>query len=160
MMNANCFQTKFKQKETSITAKNQKLMHEWWYTNLITIDEMEAMLDEIAEELPHEFYKDLNGGIILLPEIKLHTESKGNDLYILGEYHRGGNLGSFIAIYYGSFTHVHGNLSKDQLKEELKSTLKHEFRHHLESLAGVRDLEIEDVQDIAEYINRKNKRGK
>ena len=127
---------------------------------MISIEEMEAMLDEIAVELPHEFYEDLNGGIILLPEIKLHTKNKKNDLYILGEYHRNGNLGRFIAIYYGSFSHVYGYLSKNQLKEQLKSTLKHEFRHHLESLAGERDLEIEDAQDIAEYINSKAGRSK
>ena len=145
---------------TISAVKNQRLIYERWHVNMISIDEMETMLDEIAEELPIDFFNNLNGGIILLPEIKLHTKSEGNDLYILGEYHRDGNLGRFITIYYGSFSHVHGYLSKDQLKEQLKSTLKHEFRHHLESLAGVRDLEIEDVQDIVEYINRKNKRGK
>jgi predicted Zn-dependent protease with MMP-like domain len=124
---------------------------------MISMDEMEAMLDEIAEELPNDFYKDLNGGIILLPEIKLHANSKENDLYILGEYHHNGNLGRFITIYYGSFSHVYGHLSKDQLKEQLKSTLKHEFRHHLESMGGERDLEIKDEQNIAEYMNSKDR---
>ena len=122
---------------------------------MISIEEMETILDEIAIELPSEFYKDLNGGIILLPEIKLHEKDKKNNLYVLGEYHRNGNLGRFIAIYYGSFSQVYGYLSKDQLKEQLKSTLKHEFRHHLESLAGERDLEIKDAQDIAEYVNKR-----
>ena len=120
---------------------------------MISIEEMEEMLDEIAVEIPQDFYKDLNGGIILLPETRLHAESKENDLYILGEYHRDGNLGRFIAIYYGSFSHVYGYLSKDQLKEKLISTIKHEFRHHLESLAGERELEIKDELDIAEYKN-------
>ena len=119
---------------------------------MVSIQEMETMLDEIAEELPSDFYKELNGGIILLPEIKLHTKSQQNDLYILGEYYRNGNLGRYIAIYYGSFMNVYGYLAKDELKEKLKSTLKHEFRHHLESLGGERDLEIVDAKNIATYL--------
>lgn len=127
---------------------------------MISIEEMEAMLDEIALELPNEFYKELNGGIILLPEQKLHTKSRKNDLYILGEYNRGGILGRYIAIYYGSFSQVYGYLPKAQLKERLKSTIKHEFRHHLESMAGEKGLEVKDAQDIAKYLNGKDIRSK
>ena len=125
---------------------------------MISIDEMEVMLDEIAEEFPQEFYKDLNGGIILLPEFKLHTKSMANDLYIMAEYNRNGNLGRYITIYYGSFSQVYGNLSKEQLKEQLKTTLKHEFTHHMESLAGEWDLEIVDAHSIAKYLEGKERR--
>ena len=119
---------------------------------------MEQMLDDIALELPQEFYKELNGGIVLLPEEKKHTNGNINELYILGEYHSGGEMGRFIAIYYGSFSQVYGYLPKEQLKQQLKRTLRHEFTHHLESLAGRRDLEIKDERDIAEYL--RNKRGR
>ena len=122
---------------------------------MIPIDEMEIMLDEIATELPQVFYKNLNGGIILLPEAKYHEKSTGKDFYIMGEYHIGGNLGRYIAIYYGSFSSVYGNLSLEALKEKLRHTLKHEFRHHLESLAGEKGLEIEDARDIAKYMSGK-----
>lgn len=138
---------------------SMKFINEWWNINMISIDEMQEMLDEIAEEFPHEFYKDLNGGIILLPEAKMHTKSMSNDLYILGEYNRNGSLGRYITIYYGSCTHVYGHLSKEQLKEQLKTTLKHEFTHHIESLAGERDLEVKDAHNISDYINRKTKRN-
>lgn len=124
---------------------------------MISIDEMEEMLNEIATTFPQDFYTDLNGGIILLPETKLHNKSEGNDLYILGEYNRDKNLGRFIAIYYGSFSQVCGYYSKEQLFEQLKSTIKHEFTHHLESLAGERGLEIKDAQDIAKYLDDKAK---
>ena len=127
---------------------------------MISIDEMEAMLDTIAMELPQEFYKDLNGGIILLPEIKIHPKSKGNELCILGEYHHDKNLGRYIAIYYGSFSQVYGFLPVDQLYDKLFSTIKHEFTHHLESLAGERGLEIKDAQDIANYLNNNDMRRK
>ncbi|MEI6131411.1 MAG: metallopeptidase family protein [Bacillota bacterium] len=121
---------------------------------MVTIEEMEAMLDEIAMELPQEFYKELNGGILLLPEAKFHEQSQQGDLYIMGEYYRGGNMGRYIAIYYGSFAGVYGHLAPEHLKEQLRSTLKHEFRHHLESLGGERDLEKIDEKNISNYLNK------
>ena len=122
---------------------------------MISIEEMETMLDEIAEELPQDFYKDLNGGIILLPEAKLHTKSRSNDLYIMGEYNRSSSMGRYICIYYGSFIALYGGLSKEKLKEQLSKTLKHEFTHHLESLGGERGLEIEDERNMEKYMRRK-----
>lgn len=124
---------------------------------MISLEEMEVMLDEIAVEFPQELFTELNGGIILLPETKLNTVGRKNDLYILGEYHRGGGMGRYITINYGSFSHVYGHLGKEHLKEQLIHTLKHEFTHHLESLAGERGLEIEDAQYIADYLNHKDK---
>jgi len=121
---------------------------------MISIEKVESMLDEIAEELPKEFFKDLNGGILLLPEVKMHSKSLNNDLYILGEYNRNIQLGRYIVIYYGSFSKVFGHLDKDKLKEQLKSTLRHEFRHHIESLAGERGLEIKDEQDLFRYLKK------
>jgi len=118
---------------------------------VITIEEMEDMLDEIADEFPEELFHDLNGGIILLPEEKANPA--GKNLYILGEYNRGGNLGRYISIYYGSFMKLFGFLSKDQLKEKLVQVLKHEFTHHVESLAGAKDLEIKDEENIAIYLH-------
>jgi predicted Zn-dependent protease with MMP-like domain len=125
---------------------------------MISIEEMEKILDEIALEFPKEFFVDLNGGIVLLPEAKLHEKSMENDLYILAEYNRGGNMGRFIAIYYGSFERACWNLTKEQLKEKLKKTLKHEFRHHFETMAGEKGLEKEDARQISEYISKKVRR--
>lgn len=121
---------------------------------MISIDEMENMLDELAAELPEEFYSELNGGIILLPQAKLHPENKGGDLFTLGEYYKGGAMGRYIAVYYGSFLRVYGHVPVEQLKAELRKTLRHEFRHHLESLSGERGLEIEDEQYIARYLQQ------
>jgi hypothetical protein len=125
---------------------------------MITIDEMEVMLNDIAEELPEAFFEALNGGIMLLPQAKLHPNSVGNELYIMGEYHRDRNLGRYIVIYYGSFSRVQGHLSAEELKEQLRGTLRHEFRHHLESMAGDRGLEKEDQRDLSDYLNHKRER--
>ncbi|SHI12534.1 Zinicin-like metallopeptidase [Sporobacter termitidis DSM 10068] len=118
---------------------------------MITIEEMQDMLDDIAGEFPPEFFEELNGGIILLPEAKHHEKDVDGNLYILGEYHRGGGLGRYISIYYGSFMRVYGYLKSDRIKEKLRSTVRHEFRHHIESLAGDDDLERIDSRHIADY---------
>lgn len=122
----------------------------------MSIEEMQIMLDGIADSFPSEFYEELNGGIILLPEAKKHEKSRNEDLFILGEYNRGGSMGRYISIYYGSFMRVYGQLKYDQIMEKLRNTVKHEFRHHIESLAGERDLEIIDSLYIAEYLTGKD----
>jgi len=124
---------------------------------MITIKEMEEMLNEIAEELPQQIYKKLNGGIILLPETKQNPKRQATNLYILGQYHHGGVMGRYISIYYGSFKRVYGHLPKEELRKKLMKTLKHEFTHHLESMAGEKDLEIEDEKFIREYFEKRNK---
>ena len=119
---------------------------------MITIEEMQDMLERAAQKIPEELYKELNGGIILLPDVKMHEQAVAGDLYILGEYHYSRAMGRYIAIYYGSFQRVSAHLSNDQLEKRLEHTLKHEFTHHIESLAGERDLEIEDEVNINKYL--------
>jgi len=124
---------------------------------VITYEEAGVMLDEIAAELPEEFYKDLNGGVILLTDEKVHPESgDSKDLYIMGEYHNQPHgLGRFITIYFGSFIRIHSHLSPEQQKIKLRRIVRHEFTHHLESLAGERELEKMDEQDMEKYRRRK-----
>ena len=124
---------------------------------MLTMNEMEKMLDEIAESFPPEIFQKLNGGINLQPEMKLNPIGKDQDLFILGEYHFDSILGRYITIYFGSMTKVYGYLSRENMMEKLKSTLKHEFRHHLESLAGEKDLEIADKLYIEAYLKRNDR---
>ena len=122
-------------------------------SNFPEIEEVHNILNEVAEEIPRDFFAKLNEGIILLPEYKIHPESNpSKKLYILGEYRRS-ITGRNIVIYYGSFKRVYPNISKIQLREELKDTLLHEFTHHLESLAGEKGLEIKDRNKREEYRN-------
>ncbi len=81
----------------------------------------------------------------------LHPANRNGDLFIMGQYCRRQYLGRFIVIYYGSFAQVYGHLDAESLAAQLRSVLLHEFRHHLESLAGIRDLELEDALQIARY---------
>ena len=63
------------------------------------MDRFSDMLNEIAGEMPKEFFEELNGGIVLKAERKLHPQSRNEELCILGEYHRDKYLGRFITIY-------------------------------------------------------------
>ena len=122
---------------------------------MIDIDRAGDILDILAEELPQEFYKELSGGILLMPEEK--RSPHGDDMYIMGEYCRS-QSGRMIKIYYGSFERMYGWMDEEQLTEQLREVLRHEFTHHIESLAGSRDLEIEDERQLREYYARKERK--
>ena len=127
---------------------------------MVTIEEVQVILDEIAAEFPQEFYKNLNGGIVLLPQVKLHKRSIDDDLYVMGEYRNERISGRYIVVYYGSVEKLYGNASGSRLKNKLRAIVKHEFLHHFESLAGERQLEIEDEHQLNKYLRSKNKDNK
>lgn len=120
---------------------------------MVTFEECAEMLDEIADSMPYELYRELNCGISLLPQLKVHPIALHNDLFIMGEYIRN-NLGNAIVFYYGSIARVYGNVSSERLKKELARILRHELRHHNEHLAGCDDLGILDDEQIVDYLKR------
>ena len=80
-------------------------------------------------------------------------------LVIMGEYNRS-NHGNRITIYYGSFEKTCGWMSEEQLKDKLRGVVRHEFRHHMENLAGVYgadSLEHEDREELKEIVYSRNK---
>ena len=123
---------------------------------MFTIEEVHDMLDEIAAKLPKEIFLDLNGGVSLLTETKKSDKDPSGGLYTLGEYRRD-QMGRYIVIYYGSLIAAYSNSTNKEMRKRLRDVLTHELTHHLESLAGERDLEIEDEIDLNNYINRREK---
>lgn len=119
---------------------------------MVSIDQAQELLDEIAQQLPGAFFERLNGGISLLPQVKMNPLGRANDLYIMGEYHAGGPMGRYITIYFGSFERVYGWADRDFMRERLRDVLLHEFTHHLESMAGEKGLEIKDKQQMERYL--------
>ncbi len=125
---------------------------------MFTIEETNEMLNEIADTIPLELYRELSGGIILLPQAKIHPKAIDNDLFILGEYCIS-SIGKYIRIYYGSFASVYKHItSKEQYYEHLRRVLVHELRHHNEELAGYKDLILYDDKQINSYLNSKQKK--
>lgn len=118
---------------------------------VMTLDEMEKTLDDLVQALPPEIFYELNGGVLLKEEVKLHPRRLADDLYILGEYYRDPIFGRYIVIYYGSFCRVFEGEGPDRLRSELDRVLKHELTHHLEHRAGERDLEKEDDRQLLHY---------
>lgn len=119
---------------------------------MLTFEQAGELLDEMAEEFPEEFYAELNGGILLLPEAKPDTDFPGEALYIMGEY-CDDQMGRYINLYYGSFAAlaVIEGWSDEEWEDELYTTLAHEFTHHIEGLAGERGLEIKDEEFMEQF---------
>lgn len=117
---------------------------------ILSFDEVGDLLDQMAEEFPEEFYRDLNGGISLLPQAV--EDPAGEALYIMGEYCND-MMGRYINLYYGSFAALaeQEDWSEEDWEDELYTTLTHEFTHHVEGLAGERGLEIRDQMELEQY---------
>lgn len=119
---------------------------------MISEEEFLEMLDDIADEIPREFFTELNNGILLILEAKLHPASDPwNPLWVLGQYRVSPTLGRSIYIYYGSFERLYGDSDIEVLRKKVRHTVLHEFQHHLESLAGEHDLDLEDQRRMASY---------
>lgn len=118
----------------------------------LSFDRVGELLDEMAEEFPQEFYDELNGGILLLPQRKLDPDYPEESLYILGEYCND-QMGRYINLYYGSFAAMAGeeDWTEEDWEDELYETFAHEFTHHIEGLAGERGLEIKDEAFMEEF---------
>lgn len=121
---------------------------------MIDKDEFNFMLSDLIDELPHVFFRDLHGGIIVSDDCPQSEYSMNNDLFIFGQY-RVNNLGRQVVIFKGSFDRFYSHLPQEELKKKLREVLRHEFRHHLEFLGGVhnsKSLEAEDKREIQEYL--------
>lgn len=122
---------------------------------MISFEVFEDVTYEITDTFPEVFFRELNGGVMVRAGSPLHSAAEDHDLFILGEYHIDRYLGRFIVLYYGSFAQCYGTCSEEEIQVQIRKVLLHEFRHHLESLAGERDLEIEDAVNVSQYKAKK-----
>lgn len=122
---------------------------------MLTLEEYKQIISDLMDELPEEFYKDLNGGVIVSEALAIPDYARGNgDLYIMGQYLVYAGMRQ-IVLFKGSFDRAHPGVSADEAKNILRGILRHEFRHHLESLGGVHNsasLEAEDARKKAAYL--------
>ena len=123
---------------------------------VLTIDEVNDILDEVYNEFPEPLFEGLNGGVLLLEEEKPDPEA-GPDVYVMGEY-CWDEMGRYINIYYGSFAALLGDDPRQVWVDELRTTLRHELTHHVEGLAGERSLEYKDSAQLAQF-QAENKAG-
>lgn len=122
----------------------------------ITLEKFREITADMMDELPEIFFNDLNNGVIVQEYAKPHPQRMADDLYILGEYRRSSSYGRGITLYYGSFERMFSYFDEEQMRTKVREVLRHEFRHHLEGLSGVRDLEIEDDVFLKKYLGNHN----
>ena len=118
----------------------------------LTIDQVNDLLDDMADSFPEALFDGHNGGVNLLEEAKPDPEFPEGEMYILGEY-CDDLLGQYINLYYGSFAALAEREDWDEQiwEDELYTTLSHELTHHMEGLAGERGLEIRDELEMEQY---------
>ena len=117
---------------------------------ILTIDDVNDLLDEMAERFPAVLFDGLNGGVNLLEEALPDPEFPEGEMYILGEYCED-CLGRYIDLYYGSFAALAKKEDWDgeTWREELETTLSHELTHHMESRGGLHALDDRDAEELA-----------
>ena len=119
---------------------------------ILTIDQVNDLLDDMAEEFPEVLFRDLNGGVNLLEEAKPDPEFPPGEMYILGEYCND-VLGLYVNLYYGSFAALaeKEDWGRDTWEDELWTTLSHELTHHMENLSGLHALDDRDAEELAQW---------
>ena len=119
---------------------------------ILTIDQVNEILDEIAEGFPAALFDGLNGGVNLLEETVEDPEFPPGEMYILGEY-CDDLLGRYINLYYGSFAALAEREDWDEQvwREELRITLSHELTHHMEARVGLHALDDRDAEELAAW---------
>ena len=119
---------------------------------VLTIDRVNDLLDEMAEEFPEALFDGLNGGVNLLEEAVPDPDFPPGEMYILGEY-CDDLLGRYINLYYGSFAAMaeKEDWDEDTWADELYTTLSHELTHHMEGRGGLHALDDRDAEELEQY---------
>ena len=119
---------------------------------VLTIDRVNDLLDEMAEEFPEALFEGLNGGVNLLEEALPDPDFPPGEMYILGEY-CDDLLGQYINLYYGSFAALaeKEDWDEDTWADELYTTLSHELTHHMEDRGGLHALDDRDAEELQQY---------
>ena len=123
---------------------------------MLTLEAFKQIIEELLEELPEEFFRELSGGVIVSEEVLVPDYAQGDDLFTMGLYKIFSGVRQII-IYKGSFDRAYPCAGVEAAKDILRGVVRHEFRHHLEFLGGIHDetsLEAQDARDKQAYLER------
>ena len=124
-------------------------------------DEYRKIISDLQDELPEEFFRDLNGGVIVSEAMVIPDYARGNDLYTMGQYQVFSGIRQII-MFKGSFDRVYPHADAEEARKILRGILRHEFRHHLEALGGIHNsssLEAQDEREKQAYLSRVDDRS-
>ena len=126
---------------------------------MIRTEVFDAIVSELLDEFPEEFFRKLSGGVVVSEETMRSDWSADGNVYTVGQYRFFSGVRQ-IAVYKGSFDRVYPQVDTAEAREILRSVLRHEFRHHLEYLAGVTgsdSLAAEDERKRRVYLAEQGK---
>ena len=129
---------------------------------MIGTGEYKKILSELLDELPEAFFRELSGGVIVSQAAVIPDYARADDLYTMGQYQVTMGMRQ-IVMFKGSFDRLYPLADAEEAREILRGILRHEFRHHLESLGGVRNsgsLEAEDERKKLAYLASCEERGR
>lgn len=116
---------------------------------VLSIDEVNDILDEVYNEFPEPLFEGLNGGVLLLEDELPDPEAGPRRVC-----HGGVLLGRDGAVYQHLLRLFCGaalGRSREVWVDELRTTLRHELTHHVEGLAGERSLEYKDSAQLEQF---------
>lgn len=122
---------------------------------MISMDEYGKIISELLDELPGDFFRELTGGVIVSDALVIPDYARGDDLCTMGQYQVSSGIRQ-IVMFKGSFDRVYPQANAAEARKILRGILRHEFRHHLESLGGIRNsssLEAEDEREKQAYLS-------
>lgn len=123
---------------------------------MLSVEEYKKIISELMDELPEEFFLKLTGGVVVSEAMVIPDYSRADDpIYTMGQYQFSAGIRQ-IVMFKGSFDRVYPQAGAEEARLILRGILRHEFRHHLESLGGVRNsssLEAEDERKRQAYIS-------
>ena len=123
---------------------------------MISTKKYKEIIEELLDELPAEFFRELSGGVIVSDAMVIPDYARDNDLCTMGQYQISYGIRQ-IQMFKGSFDRVYPQADEDEARALLRGILRHEFRHHMESISSIHNassLEAEDERDKQAYLSR------
>ena len=111
------------------------------------IDAFGRLLERMMDRVPDAFLRELNGGVTVSEEARRRPGDPPG-VFVLGEYVTDPHLGALVVLYHGSFARLFRGEPAAVWEREMWETLRHELRHHVEGLAGVGYLDVEDEAEL------------
>ena len=87
---------------------------------MIGIEEYKRIVSELMDELPAEFYKDLNGGVVVSEATVIPDYARRNDIFVLGQYQIYGGIRQ-IVMFKGSFDRMFPEADADEVRRRRRS---------------------------------------
>ena len=92
---------------------------------MMTLEVFRQIVEELLEELPEEFFRELTGGVIVSENVLVPGYAQGDDLYTMGLYSVFSGVRQII-IYKGSFDRVYPDAEPAQAKDILRGVVRHD----------------------------------